>query len=613
MWSRLALVFLVLLTSSRVAAAPFYAWGQPEALSRSAKTISAHMALPKAPMPGVISTAGDQIGPSFECATATTPLPRLICSNPQLAVVDLLLIQAYQALRGQLDERGKAEVRSEALEFHQDVMSECGLPDKGPVTLDAPLAVDCVQQHYIQQRNTWLSRLGSDAREEAVRPIRRHMELQRILQQLNFLSSFATVDGVYGPETRKAISEWQTSKGLNATGILSDYHARLLENTPAELAAARAAEEQRQHDEEQRKLALERERERQRLEQERWERDRAAAQQKERSLFQARWNACKAYQPAACDAALQSADIEQWQRTNLIGWRSVAVQFASDVQSCKGGSAPACEMALNSPAASPRDQAYLSQWREAASPWSRFWKSAGETAGAVVVSMVHTIATTPVSTLIAGAVAFALAIALAVVLGMSRRNSASPVTDAQRSESPPDPVERPTPNEGEEPRVRVPPAPDYGNISGLHAPAQAATGERTTAQRSGSIRTRAQPESAPGNVSGLYAPSEIPQASPAGVRPLRRREISSGRKAAGVAVNVFFPGIGTLVAGRYGAGVCQLGLNVTAAVCWMTFFLAPLGFVIGFGNWVWAIASAAGAPTQPVRVVVENGQITGHT
>lgn len=67
-----------------------------------------------------------------------------------------------------------------------------------------------------------------------------------MLQLLNFLSSLSTIDGVYGPDARRAISEWQISKGLIATGILSDQHAQLLERTPYEQAAAQAAEQQRQ-------------------------------------------------------------------------------------------------------------------------------------------------------------------------------------------------------------------------------------------------------------------------------------------------------------------------------------------------------------------------------
>src|SRR4051812_33992737 len=113
MWSRLALVFLVLFMGSRVIAAPLYAWSGLGASSPPLRTKLARMA-PKAATPGVVLVAGDQIGPSFECATAPTPLPRLICSYPQLAFADMLLVQAYQALRGQLDEPQKARVRSEA-------------------------------------------------------------------------------------------------------------------------------------------------------------------------------------------------------------------------------------------------------------------------------------------------------------------------------------------------------------------------------------------------------------------------------------------------------------------------------------------------------------------
>jgi hypothetical protein len=170
------------------------------------------------------------------------PLPRLICSNSRLAYVDLLLVQAYQALRAQVDESTKVEVRGEALELHQVVHADCNIPLTGVLTREVENSADCVDAHYMRQRNEWLSRLSSDAREEATRPIRRHIELQRLLQQLNFLSPIASVDGNYGPETRKAISEWQRSRGLNDTGILSDQHASVLEQTIIQ----KAAEDQRQ-------------------------------------------------------------------------------------------------------------------------------------------------------------------------------------------------------------------------------------------------------------------------------------------------------------------------------------------------------------------------------
>ena len=101
-------------------------------------------------------------------------------------------------------------MRAEAVKLHEAVLSECGIPDNGPLTSQVQQAADCVATYYLRQREIWLARMRFDAREEAERPIRRQIALQRVLQELNFLSSLATADGVYGPETRKAISDWQS-------------------------------------------------------------------------------------------------------------------------------------------------------------------------------------------------------------------------------------------------------------------------------------------------------------------------------------------------------------------------------------------------------------------
>lgn len=585
MWSRLALVLLALVTGSKVEASA-YASSQHGVYSNASTAISGRIqGLGAGIRSGVLLTAGDQIGPSFDCATVTAPLPRLICANPRLSYVDLLMVQAYQTLRAQMDEAGKANVRSDAIDLHETVLSKCNIPDTGPLTPEIQQAADCVENYYLQQRNRWLSRLRPDAREEANRPLRRHIELQRVLQQLSLLSSLTTIDGVYGPDTRRAISEWQVSRGLTATGILSDQHAQLLERTPYERAAAQAAEQQRQDT-----AAKERERQRleqeqQRLEQEKRDRDRAEVQQRERALFQSKWDSCKAFQAAACDAALQSSNLADWQRASLIEWRSAAVQFASDVQSCKSGSTPACEMATKSPAASPRDQVYLSQWAEANSLWNRAWRYVAGTASAIVAAIVNAITGTPLSTLIASVVALALAIALALVLVRNRGRPAGPMEAPQ-----------------------APPRREPEPVRQTSAPRQPEAAEKASTPRGEGRRSRPQPVSAPESGAGLYAPHEIPQSLPVGARP-RRHEISSGQKTAAVLLNVFFPGIGSLVAGRYVTAVCQMGLNLTAAVTGILFF--PLGFIIWVGNWIWGVTVAASAPTQPMQVVVQHSPMPG--
>lgn len=79
--------------------------------------------------PGVLLTAGDQIGPSFDCATVTARLPRLICTNPRLSYVDLLMVQAYQALRAKLDEAQKADLAPRRSTCPKLFCQGCDIPD----------------------------------------------------------------------------------------------------------------------------------------------------------------------------------------------------------------------------------------------------------------------------------------------------------------------------------------------------------------------------------------------------------------------------------------------------------------------------------------------------
>ena len=47
-----------------------------------------------------------------------------------------------------------------------------------------------------------------------------HIQLPGELQKLGYISSLAAIDGVYGPSTREAIKTWQTTNGLEPTGLL---------------------------------------------------------------------------------------------------------------------------------------------------------------------------------------------------------------------------------------------------------------------------------------------------------------------------------------------------------------------------------------------------------
>lgn len=66
-------------------------------------------------------------------------------------------------------------------------------------------------------------------------------------------------------------------------------------------------------------------------------------------------------------------------------------------------------------------------------------------------------------------------------------------------------------------------------------------------------------------------------------------------KIAGLIVNVFFPGLGSLLCGRILTGLIQFSIYIFVVFC---LFLPVIGWLIGlfigFPNWVWAIVTAVG-------------------
>ena len=86
-------------------------------------------------------------------------------------------------------------------------------------------------------------------------------------------------------------------------------------------------------------------------------------------------------------------------------------------------------------------------------------------------------------------------------------------------------------------------------------------------------------------------------------------------KVLGFIVNIFLPGIGTMVVGKVGTGILQFLLVLVAAfltataLLSITFLTATallsiIGIPLGIGVWIWAMVSAATSLDKPVQVVV---------
>ena len=61
----------------------------------------------------------------------------------------------------------------------------------------------------------------------------------------------------------------------------------------------------------------------------------------------------------------------------------------------------------------------------------------------------------------------------------------------------------------------------------------------------------------------------------------------------GIIINIFFPGVGTLVVGKIIQGIIQIVLIIIAIILNVTVVFAIIGIPLGLGTYVWALVSAA--------------------
>lgn len=80
-------------------------------------------------------------------------------------------------------------------------------------------------------------------------------------------------------------------------------------------------------------------------------------------------------------------------------------------------------------------------------------------------------------------------------------------------------------------------------------------------------------------------------------------------KALAIIVNIFIPGIGTLIIGKTGQGIAQFLLFVLAVILNFTLVGLIVGVPLAIAVWIWAIVSAANADPEPVRVEVSHRSV----
>jgi TM2 domain-containing membrane protein YozV len=77
-------------------------------------------------------------------------------------------------------------------------------------------------------------------------------------------------------------------------------------------------------------------------------------------------------------------------------------------------------------------------------------------------------------------------------------------------------------------------------------------------------------------------------------------------KVLGILVNLFFPGVGTMIVGKVGQGVAQLCLYLFGVFLTFTAIGAIIGIPLCVIVWIWALVSAASSPPQPIQVTITN-------
>ena len=167
--------------------------------------------------------AQNRIGPSFECDAANVakqPVAQIICYSDELARLDLSYVIAYQALRHTLNDQGRRELTAEANALILSVTEQCNIPKFGALgRTPTSQEIACIKGRYELKQRTFLGRLSGDALEEAKLQPEEILTIQKTLQTKGLLPATATIDGVFGPMTRTAISTWQQSAGLPDTGF----------------------------------------------------------------------------------------------------------------------------------------------------------------------------------------------------------------------------------------------------------------------------------------------------------------------------------------------------------------------------------------------------------
>jgi uncharacterized protein len=189
------------------------------------------------------NVAFTQLGTSFDCSRTRQDIPSLACNDPELRAADVRQMHAYYTLRHAAPDR-QQDLRNQFVSRIQALVRECSAADASV----AGRQKACVMRGLDDMRSSWLRELqqigNAAALEEARLEINQVLAVQTALQTQGLLPNNSPVDGVYGNRTREALRQFQSARGLTASGFANGATTQaLLQGRVAATAQAPASQQ----------------------------------------------------------------------------------------------------------------------------------------------------------------------------------------------------------------------------------------------------------------------------------------------------------------------------------------------------------------------------------
>jgi uncharacterized protein YecT (DUF1311 family) len=103
-------------------------------------------------------------GPSFDCATASAPIEKVICADEGLAKADAAMAEAYGALRQTLDADGRGSLLRGQRLWLQSRFGDCAVPVEGePTPAERAAMAACLAKLYATRTDALRAKLAAGA------------------------------------------------------------------------------------------------------------------------------------------------------------------------------------------------------------------------------------------------------------------------------------------------------------------------------------------------------------------------------------------------------------------------------------------------------------------